>query len=330
MFFAMDHRRRLWRNYLCMVALGMLSFFGLQNVWTAGIACDARFDLLNANSACAGEQEELSEWDYEPLRQRLLKTVEQYEVSGNVPHIALFFRDLKNGPRFGIRENEIFEPVSLLKLPIMMVILHQADQYPEFLDERLTYEKAYDEGKDFILGDEDQSIQLHSSYTVRELLQRMIRYSDNRSSYLLLDRINTLGLRENSNTFSDFGTMQLLTSGQLDNTRLISLVNIFVALYNASYLSPQSSQFALELLTHTNFDDGIVGGVPGDIRVAHKFGIRLGSTDVSELHDCGIVYHASTPYVLCILTAGADADTASAAIRDISKIVYENVDALKP
>lgn len=309
-------------------ALGVVTALGAEKFWTAAASCDAQFSLLNPDANCVDEQKGLDEWAYDPLRQRLIQAIEHYTTTGKVPHIALSFRDLKNGPRFSIRENEIFEPVSLLKLPIMMVILHQADRYPTFLDERISYEKEYEDIKNYILGDKEQSLKLHATYTIGELLERMIRYSDNTSSYLLLDRINELGLRMNSNTFADFGTMQLLMSGELDNTRLLSLVNIFVAFYNANYLSPSLSQFALELLTQTSFDKGIVGGVPDGVLVAHKFGIRLGPVEQSELHDCGIVYHPSAPYVLCILTAGADIDTASAAIRDISKIVYEGVDTL--
>lgn len=319
--------------YVLLFVLGAASVFGAQQLLRAAVVCDEHFSLLNPDVICDG-REERSEWDYEPLRQKLLRTIEEHVVSGSVPHIALFFRDLRNGPRFAIRENETFDPASLLKIPIMMVILHEADRRPEFLDERLTYDKEY--GKGFINGPPQQGLRLHESYAIRELLEKMIVYSDNEASYLLLDKINALGLRENSNTFSDLGTMALLMSRQLDNTRLISIVNIFVALYNSNYLSPQLSQFALDLLTNTEFANGIAAGVPKDVRVAHKFGIRFGVNDAygvqygvseeSELHDCGIVYHPSTPYVLCVLTAGADIETASAAIRDISKIVYEEVD----
>ena len=307
--------------------LGAACIFALQKALQSSAVCRTHYDLLNPEAACIDRREGVSEWEYEPLRLRLIQAIEIYTTSGTVPRIALYFRDLHHGSRFAIRANEKFEPVSLLKLPIMMVILHEADRHLAFLDERLTYEK--EDSYRFITGSLENTLQLHSSYTIRELLEKMIQYSDNSSAKLLLQKIDDLGLLENSNTFADFGTMKLLTSGELDNTHLILLVNIFVALYNANYLSKDLSQLALNILTHTNFETGIVGGVPADIRVAHKYGIRVGSTlQENELHDCGTVYHPSTPYVLCILTAGADPATASAAIRDISKIIYENVDTL--
>jgi beta-lactamase class A len=323
-----QQQRRMWRKYAFFFMLGMLCFFGIEKIRQTSILCDSYFDLLNPNSACSNGDAESSEWDYEPLRQHLIQTVENYTESGRVPHIALYFRDLKHGARFSIRENEIFEPASLLKLPILMAILNEADRHPALLDERMIYEK--EDSYRFITGPLDNTLTLHSSYTIRELLQKMIQYSDNSSTTLLQNKVNELGLRQNSNTFADLGTMQLVLSGELDNTRLISLVNIFVALYNANYLSPHSSQFALELLVQANFDQGIVGGVPQGILVANKYGMRIGETaKENELHDCGIVYHPIDPYVLCILTADADMKDASFAIQDLSRIVYENIDGMK-
>lgn len=290
--------------------------------------CDTQYDLLSPTAICANKEEQPSEWDYEALRQSLIHKVESYTQSGKVPHIALYFRSLKHSARFSIREEEIFEPASLLKLPIMMAILHEADRRPALLDEKIPYDK--EDTYRFITGSTDNTLKLHSSYTVQELLEKMIQYSDNSSTTLLENKINELGLHEDSNTFSDLGTMQLVLSGELDNTRLISLVNIFVALYSASYLSPHWSQFALELLAQTNFDKGLVGGVPKGIRVAHKYGMRIGETvEENQLHDCGIVFHPSSPYVLCILTAGADLNAESLAIQDISKSVYDTIDTLR-
>lgn len=317
-----------WGKYGVIFLLGMVSLFAMQKAWQVSAMCDEEFNLINPESACTNEQEELSEWEYEPLRLDILRKVASYTSTQQVPHIALYFRDLEHGSRFSIREDEIFEPASLLKVPIMMVILHEADQNPEFLNERITYEK--ESSYRFITGSVENTLELGASYTIRELMEKMIRYSDNSSTDLLMERINDMGLQENSNVFSDLGTMQMVISGQLDSTRLISLVNIFSSLYNASYLSNDSSQLALELLSQTNFDQGLVNGVPEDVRVAHKYGMRVGSVvEENELHDCGIVYHESTPYILCILTAGADMEVASAAIQDISKTVYEKVDGLE-
>ena len=81
-----------------------------------------------------------------------------------------------------------------------------------------------------------------------------------------------------------------------------------------------------------DFPQGLQAGVPTDIEVAQKFGERQvftpqGDLTERELHDCGIVYHANEPYVLCIMTRGKDFNTMTSNIKDISKIVYDHVSA---
>lgn len=319
--------KRLW-HYAPAFVLGAISLFIAEQILLASIDCRSKFDHLNPITACEDEHHEVSEWDYEPLRQQLSDIIDEYNASKTVPHISVFFRDLKNGPRFGIREYENFIPASLLKVPIMMALLHQADRDPTLLDQHLTLkDKGYI--NEFMTEQPSETLELDATYPVSELLEKMIKYSDNKSTFLLLDKINEYGLPANSNTFSDLGTMKMM-SGTIDNTRLISLVNLYVTLYNASYLSKEMSQLALELLSQTTFTQGIVAGVPEGIRVAHKYGVDTVSEGRDQLHDCGIVYHSSTPYVLCVLTAGGDMKSESVAIQQISHLVYKYVDGLNP
>ena len=96
-------------------------------------------------------------------------------------------------------------------------------------------------------------------------------------------------------------------------------------LYNSTYLSRDLSEKALELLSSTDFRSGLVGGIPSDINVAHKFGQYSDgtSTDPIELHDCGIIYFPKNPYLLCIMTRGTtDLSVLETVIKKISSSVY--------
>lgn len=74
-------------------------------------------------------------------------------------------------------------------------------------------------------------------------------------------------------------------------------------------------------MSQTEFKEGLNRGLPAEITVAHKFGERdLGQQ--KELHDCGIVYYPNQPYLLCVMTKGADFDDLSETIGEISKLVY--------
>jgi beta-lactamase class A len=101
-------------------------------------------------------------------------------------------------------------------------------------------------------------------------------------------------------------------------------VSLFRVLFNVSYLNKEASEKALELLTRVEFKDGLPAGLPANIVVAHKFGERI-VNGLSQLHDCGIVYYPSHPYLICIMTRGADFTQLSKHIQEISKITYDEM-----
>lgn len=239
--------------------------------------------------------------------------------------ISVYFRDLKNASRFGIQEFETFNGASLLKLPVMIAILRMADGTPGFLDERLRTPSQLNDKKN--VEDPRQTLQPDTEYTIRELLQKMIVYSDNESAFMLADKINATPQPVTSNTFLDLGVMDLM-SGKINQLSMQSYATLFVTLYNSRYLSNEMSQFALELLSKSTFKEGLVAGVPENIRVAHKFGFNFDIKRGSELHDCGIVYHPSTPYILCVMTNGISGVNDESAIAEISRIVFSTVESL--
>ena len=105
----------------------------------------------------------------------------------------------------------------------------------------------------------------------------------------------------------------------------------FRALYNGTYLPWGLSEQALGLLASTNFNNGLVSGVASSTIVAHKFGERTsqlqdGTFIGRELHDCGIVYYAANPYLLCVMTKGQGTfPQLAGVISTVSKLVYTYV-----
>jgi hypothetical protein len=105
-------------------------------------------------------------------------------------------------------------------------------------------------------------------------------------------------------------------------------MHFFRILYNATYLRRTRAQQALEMLSHTGFNAGLVAGVPGDTVVSHKFGERTSHGDGTtrrELHDCGIVYFPGHPYGICVMTEGSDFTDLASVIADISGTAYQYV-----
>jgi beta-lactamase class A len=102
--------------------------------------------------------------------------------------------------------------------------------------------------------------------------------------------------------------------------------SFFRRLYNATFLTRELSERALDILSKTDFADGLRAGVPADVVVAHKFGERGiyedGRVVGVELHDCGIVYAPAGPYLICVMTGGSDEKTLEAIICEISARVW--------
>jgi beta-lactamase class A len=84
------------------------------------------------------------------------------------------------------------------------------------------------------------------------------------------------------------------------------------------------SDKALGLLSKTAFKEGLVAGVPKEIKVAHKFGEQKNGTE-QQFHDCGVVYYPNNPYVICIMTRGNSPDELKPIIKEISQKVYREV-----
>ncbi len=243
--------------------------------------------------------------------------VESIVSQKNGIEISLYYRDLLNGPWYGYQENAAFAPQSLLKLPVIIAYLKVADENPQFLEQTIEYTEEIDSN----LLPED-SLKIGTTYDVPYLIERTIQRSDNIAFHLLVKHLPekfTVKVHEDLNI--PYPSEQTPT----DFVSVRSYSSIFRVLYNSSYLSRKNSEYLLQLLHHSDFPNGLLAGVPEDITVAHKFGIKHASTSdpLDQLHDCGIVYHPTRPYMICVMTKGNDHEKQTTAISELSKAVYQ-------
>jgi beta-lactamase class A len=164
-------------------------------------------------------------------------------------------------------------------------------------------------------------LQPGKGYFIEDLIEKMIKDSDNDSFQLLVENIDVGLLADPYNL-----TETEIESKNQDYTGSLRRYSTFLrALYNASYLSRPYSEKAMLILTRSEFKAGIVAGVPASIEVAHKFGVRE-TKGLHQLHDCGVVYYPNNPYLLCIMTKGKDLHSLSDAIKHLSALTYQEVD----
>lgn len=279
------------------------------------------YKYINPLLDCDQDQADFTE--LKPFKKDLEQLVQTQETNGNADFISVYYRDMNNGPWVGINQEENFTPASLLKVPLMIAYYKLSEKNPEILREEITVTSLAQlaENQQTIIP--KKHLEIGQTYTVAELLDRMIGYSDNDAAQLLISHVDLLTL---VGVYKDFG-VNLPTNAQPETEVSVrQYAGFFRLLFNGSYLSQDNSEKAIETLLNVDFKDGLVAGVPGNVPVAHKFGERIAENRQTQLHDCGIVYYPKRPYLLCVMTRGTDEQKMATAIKDISNLVYRQVD----
>lgn len=255
------------------------------------------------------------------IRHEVNKYINEVKKDSIISHVSLYFRSLNNGAHFGIEQNERYAPASLLKVTYLLMALKKAEMTPGFLQQKMVFEQKKDSYVPNIL--DTGLIVLGNTYTIDELLYKMIVHSDNEARLMVASHF------PDDEIFRLLAELGLVIPDVVNDNEIMSVreySTFFRVLYNATYLNREMSEKALAILSNTTFYSGIVSGVPTGTIVAHKFGERgFEGTNMVQLHDCGIVYANNNPYLICVMTRGTDFREMSRAIANISAIVYKEV-----
>lgn len=257
------------------------------------------------------------------MEQALLHYTDSLKKAGTVTHVSIYYRDLNNGPWMGINEKENYAPASLLKVPILIAALKNAENNSWYLQSKFNYTDPYDYNYTQNLTD-SIGLQKDSLYSIFTYLENMIAHSDNTSKNIIL---NSLPPDAFEKLFNDFGVSYNRDSVSGNSLSVKAYSAFFRILYNATYLNKEMSELALQMLTKTGFNRGMVNLLPAGTIVAHKFGERTDPNyRIYQLHDCGIVYKGTRPYLLCIMTQGKNFKTLEKVISTTSQMVYDRVE----
>jgi beta-lactamase class A len=281
------------------------------------------FKFINPLLECDIGGEDMEFIELKPFKKDLQALVDSLKAKDWIDYGAVYFRDLNNGPWFGINEKEKFTPASLSKVPLMMAYYKEVETRPEALHRSIKFEGLQDENRYQNIRP-SHGLEPGKMYSVEDLIRRMIVYSDNNAAMLLNKDVDQKTLVA---VFTDLN-VPLPIGSHNDIMTVKQYAAFFRILFNASYLSREMSEKALELLARTEFRDGIVGGIPPGVQVAHKFGERdyTGRNSKKQLHDCGIVYYPEHPYLICVMTRGESFERLDDSIREISAFVFKKVD----
>lgn len=279
-----------------------------------------KYQFINPLLEC--EQASTADNNLNPLRDQVRKLIDTLTTNPQINHISLYYRDLNNGPWFGINERENFSPASLVKVPLMMAYYKQAELNPDILNQTIINKPIPTQNQNIT---PQVTLVPNQQYPIDELINRMIIYSDNVAYDLLLENIDNRLLVQ---TFTDLGIniSQGFTNPSGNILSVKDYASFFRILFNSSYLNKTMSEKALKLLNQVEFDKALVAGLPSTITISHKFGEReFLATGEKQLHDCGIIYLPNKPYLLCVMTRGKDISLLANAISQISSLIYRQL-----
>lgn len=317
--------------------LGLVVSFGLGIAYNdmSASAGTAQYSEVRENSTefkftnplleCNIGQEYLGA-QVKPSEKKINDMISDETSNGDISSAAVYYRDLNNGPYININGGTQFLPASLMKVPLMMYFYKEGEDEPSLLSSKVVVADKIPKGISFVQHFEpEQTIDITKTYTIDQLIDSMITYSDNYATEALDYTASTTELDDL------LGDLHIEISDP--NNDLITVKDystFFRVLFNSSYLNQDDSEKALKLLSDTTFDVGIKKDLPASIVVAHKFGERQpDASGMSQVHDCGIVYFPLHPYLICVMTTGKDPDRMADSIAKISKLVYDEVDSQK-
>lgn len=276
------------------------------------------YSLISPLLECYSEKSDSPE--NAQIQKKVEKIIEHQINDKNISNASVYFRDLANGPWFGINEEENFTPASLLKVSILISYYKIAENNPEILQQKILAEDDYTPSATQNIFP-TRKIEIGKEYVVEDLLDLMITDSSNHATQLLL---KLLPESQENKTYQDLGIKTPNVNQSEDYMSVKDYSSFFRVLYNASYLNKEYSEKALRLLSNSKYKKALVAGVPENTVVAHKFGERE-VEGLKQLHDCGIIYKDSKTYLLCVMTRGDDFNVLANVIKEISKNVYDEV-----
>jgi beta-lactamase class A len=221
-----------------------------------------------------------------------------------------------------INPEERYHPGSLMKVPLMITFLKLEEKKAGWLDKKILINKIENSVPSQTFT--SKAIEKGKIYTVRQLLEYMIAYSDNNATWALHQFVD---MEEYRNTYRylnvtvpDFQDPNYTLSPKEFST-------LMKVLYNSSYLSNDHSEFAVEMLMKSDFQLGFRKGFPEGTTIAGKFG-EWGndSAGIHELHESGFIYLDGKAYLVTVMTRGSEVQKLPGFIASVSKVIYENLE----
>lgn len=256
---------------------------------------------------------------FRELKTNLENLIERQKRDGYIASASVFFKLCDDVDWFSVNPNEGFRTASIMKIAALITMLKMADNNPAVLDK--VYDYTYHDSRIPKQAFGGPSIVPGNRYKMRDLLYYMIVYSDNYAANAVNGKVD---MNLYKKLFTDLGVEGFDFENTYRKMTAAEVAKFFRVLYNSSYLTENSSEYALSLLSQSTFKDGLLKELPPGVTVAHKFG-EGGGLEENQLSEAGIVYAGNKPYLVVVMTRGNRTSDLSKSIGEISRQVYDYI-----
>lgn len=220
---------------------------------------------------------------------------------------------LESDKEWTLRPDERYHPASTIKMPVALYALEQFRAGKLGWQETIQYTRADFESPG---GGTFETSPFGGWYTVENLVGRALRYSNNVAVNMLIRRLGRANIEAWSQTIG--GDLRWRPDDRMPEVTAMSEVGWWRHLHRLSQQDPQNAEKLLQPLREVAYDGRIAAGLPQGVKYLHKFGSFDG-----HYHDGGIIYAEPEPFVLVVMTGGAQEGEADAAIARVAAEIYK-------
>ena len=233
----------------------------------------------------------------------VLQAIER-EMDSLPGHVGFYYKNLVTGLEYSVHAEETFLAASVIKFPLLLHVLDRAARGEISLSDRLTVENHEKVPSCGGLNQFTDAVEAD----IRTLCRLMIVLSDNTATNKLL---TFCGFEKTNAAFRKMGLHKTVINRLLFDYEAAKrgfqnyicpreIGMLLERLYRKEFVSPEVSQYAIDILLDQQVDHKLNGKLCGEVPIAHKTG-----EDDRLSNDVGIVF-AKEPFVVCF--SGHDTD----------------------
>ncbi len=290
-------------------------FYGIQRIHPAR----SNYTFINPLLAVNVSQPSLI-LQSDNIKVKIQSLIQKGQASGQLTNAAFYFQEIESGRWFSINEDTKYLLGKFLKVPIMIAYFKEAEANPEVLNKKLVYKIQPGDSS----GGDQADMREGKSYPVEDFIKDMILHDSDSSAIILFDNIDKSYLNE---VYSDLG-IGYQEDKTTDDYLTVKFSSLFYrVLYNSTYLSPQYSEEALNIISQGNQGIGLARALPNDMLYAHRNPgiVQIKNSSLLQDTDCGIFYFPNHPYILCGLATGKNPGYLEGFLSQVGQQVYQNM-----